>query len=360
MAKLRVKLKEMTDAAVSYISLVDRAASRMPIRIMKSYTQESQMLDLSNPRSLLSRALKGEAKPAVQVSAVVTMDHGDDLMPQVTEALKAHGFAVDKVTKQEDGTMMFAQSEDPLVGGQVVRLSNDLLLVVKGLDATVDEELGFVPGVGTAIGELQSGVLATLGTEGTADELATHVSSLVQKFEASVLSLVKKIPQAAFKADFSVSEVLKMDKKKKMTAAEKAAEEAAETAAEEAMEAAAVEAKKAEGVKPVVEVITAKEPSDMDKLVSSLAQISSAVAEVVSKVEALNTEIKAVKTSQAASEQRLDEVAKKADTSAHALNTTVLAAPAAPDAASGKVVAVKADTDPRTGCFDTANLPRRR
>ena len=48
MAKIRTKLKQLRDADVRFISLVDRAATRIPFRVLKRDEKENKMgIDLT-------------------------------------------------------------------------------------------------------------------------------------------------------------------------------------------------------------------------------------------------------------------------------------------------------------------------
>ena len=206
MAKITTNLKELRNAEVAYISLVDRAATRIPFRILKRDDKESAMsINLAG----LGRATKkSEAKPAV--SAVVVMDNPNAAyMEQVVNTLKAEGFKVDKATKNDDGTVTYAQDDTPLADTQFVKVSDQLLVAMKGFD-TQSETLrdncdfnehvaasGFFTGLSTAF----DGLYATIGDALKSDQAQEVVPTALGKFSAYVTSLVSGLPSSAFKAD---------------------------------------------------------------------------------------------------------------------------------------------------------------
>ena len=176
----------MRDADVKYVSLVDRSASRIPFRILKR-DKENQMLDLSS----LGKVFKGEPQPAAKpvVAALVVRDHAPALMEQVTKALKDNGWNTDKVTKNEDGTVTFAQIDD-LTGGKPVRVSGELILVVKGFDmsnvfgddnaefADIMTGNGFYGGLNNAFDALYATVAKSLNGATTPDDASATVAKI--------------------------------------------------------------------------------------------------------------------------------------------------------------------------------------
>lgn len=371
MARIKVRLKEMRNASVDYVSLVDRSASRMPIRIMKA-DKESGMLDLTNIRGFLSRAMKNDAPAQPVVSALVMLDPGEEL-GKMKEALTAEGFSIEAVTKAEDGSMVFAQDDQPMDGAQLVRLSEHLLLVVKGLDSP-EHELGFVPDLPTAITGLRVQVADALGSESPAE----GVKEAIKKFEAAV-NVLAAMPQKAFKAEVAVAQVFK-GKKAKKPDAETMDDEAKETPAQEAAEdktegKTEVDkgcAKKADeqpapevvaevAAEPVAEPVVA-EPvvavkTDSEKTLEALAGLGQMVQVMASKLDSLGTDLAAVQARVATSEQALDAAVKKVDTATQAMSTTVLTPPPAEQLPAPSTRATKADdlrSRPLPAGFDSA------
>jgi hypothetical protein len=370
--KIKVKLTELKDATVDYVSLVERAASRLPVRIMK---QENTMLDLGK---IALRALKGEsAKPQVQIAALVTNGHDEATTAKLVAALKAEGFETGKVTKNEDGTMMYAQVENPLENATVIKASDELLVVVKGFDSSCCEPgasqggdfndqvnaRGFLPGVSTAMDVMYSSVLDALYSSSSPSEAQGKIKEVTAKFDAYVGALAGNLPTKAFKAESVVGAALKAAKAEVAT---KPAEEVEEQAAAAASAAASTEAQPA-ATEPAAQVQKAEEKpaatetqkSDMDKLVEMVTGLTKTVGEITQKFDTVSGELASLKEAQGASERRVDEFVKKAETLGQTVNTTILASAPAPDQTSGRAVKqeVVENADPRTGVFDTGFMP---
>ena len=222
MTVITKKLAELRDADVTHVSLVDRSASRIPFRILKR-DQENQMgIDLTS----LSRAVKGD-KPVAPptISAVVVMDQPEAIMAQVTKSLEAAGFAVDKVTKNDDGTVMFAQTSAPMEGATVVKMSDELLVVCKGFepysqklhqDGSFDDKAaanGFHQGLRNATDTLHDQIHQHLATSDSPEEASKKITSTLGDFSKHVKTMSSALPAHAFKADLYINEVVaKADK----------------------------------------------------------------------------------------------------------------------------------------------------
>ena len=176
------------------------------------------MLDLSS----LGKVFKGEPQPAAKpvVAALVVREHAPALMEQVTKALKDNGWNTDKVTKNEDGTITFAQTDD-LTGGKPVRVSNELILVVKGFDmsnvfgddnaefADIMTGNGFYGGLNNAFDALYATVAKSLNGATTPDDASTPIKKALGAFSGYVSELVASLPASAFKADTAIHAVIK-------------------------------------------------------------------------------------------------------------------------------------------------------
>lgn len=388
--KIKAVAKEMKEADVRFISLVARGANRIPFRIVKS-DKESGMIDLSKPLKILKGEKPQAASP--EVVGVVVFDQGDEaVMADVRKSLTDHGFAVDTVTKNEDGTVLFsagavdAEDED----ATIVRLSENMVVVVKGFssynqalsESTNFSEVmaaqGYYPGVRTACDALVYALQNALQKADSPQDASTKVNSILSSFSTYVSTMTKGLPVAAFKADMSVSEVVKSAKGKaksqpadsvpegadekewaKMSDEQKAEWKAkAKAKKDEADAAAAAAAAKTEGEqgkagdKPAAK----SEKSDEGGLKEVLTQLS-ALSEAVKGVVG---EVGKIAAKQEKLEVQFAETARKADNATQAVKTTVVAGAGAGDEPAKGAPVKKSDSDPRTGCFDTAFLPKRR
>ena len=124
----KMKLKQLRDADVRYISLVDRAATRIPFRVLKRDKENEMGIDLTK----VFKSDDTGGKPFV--SALVVFAQKDEAVGnQVQEAITAHGFTTDRVQKSDEGeTLVYAQA-DQSGETQIVRLSDQTLVSVSGL-----------------------------------------------------------------------------------------------------------------------------------------------------------------------------------------------------------------------------------
>lgn len=383
MAKLRTKLTEMTKTDVQYVSLVKRAANRIPFRVIKS-DKENGMLDLGK----LGLAMKSESKKQPEgptIAAVVVMERPEEQMKQVTKALADQGFSVDKVTKS-DGTVIFAQEDGDLTkDAHVVRVSEDMLVVMKGFSPYSEEmdknadfsevvaTKGFYQTLDVASSAFRELAYKSLYSAKDPGEAATAIRKAGEKFIGYVESLANGLPAKAFKADFALAEVIEtfedpdddeeatrkaegkeMTDEEKLAAARKLVKEADDAAAEKAKkDGEAGEGKAGDGEKEEAKKADAQVP-DIKALLAEM--VPGIVTAVKGEFDAFSKSIT----------ERVDQIARKSDDAANAtaemkktLESTVLnGAPEGDRPAGGSKTQKNEDDDPRTGAFDTAFLRR--
>ena len=210
MPTLTFKAVEMKDAKVAHISLVDRAATRIPFKITK---QEKPMNVLKHLD--IASVFKGEAaKPAApKIVGVITMksDGFDSIKKKIGEA----GFSVEKQEDQADGSVVFAQSEDMAGDHVLIRLSENAVMAVKSFSpysmnmtmgdgtsfAEVCKAQGFYPGVGTMVDVLRSGVLQLAEKSDDPAAAATKVGKMFDEAKQYAMAMVGALPSVAFKLE---------------------------------------------------------------------------------------------------------------------------------------------------------------
>lgn len=105
------------------------------------------------------------------------------------------------------------------------------------------------------------------------------------------------------------------------------------------------------------------EESEAGKQMAALTQLVQSIAQkvdgITTEVTALSTQAKTTVEKQAELKNIVDGLAKKSDSLEEKFGSTVLATATTADAPARTEVA-KQDTDPRSGCFDTAFLRKRR
>lgn len=209
MAKVKVKLNELRDADVKFVSLVDRAASRMPFRVIKRDPDGQVHLDLSKP-SMISRILKGEAK--VEITGVGIYQN-----LAAETALKDNGFDVHSGKLMDDGTVLYGQGGSVDPEGMPIKISDHMMVVVKGLDlsgtmtgdfAEMMSTRGFFGGLDAAGQGLQELLISCCYSDGSDQAtMASEAGEVIDEFKAYIVGLIRALPVAAFKADKAVQEI---------------------------------------------------------------------------------------------------------------------------------------------------------
>jgi hypothetical protein len=378
MARIKVKLTEMKNADVQFISLVTAGANRIPFRVIKSLKESEMSVDLSS-----IRRMKSDKPVPTIVGVVVKAD--DAQLPFIAEAVKAAGLVEDKVSKYEDGTVMFAQGEVPAEGeGIMVRLSDKLLVVLKNADDQADvmteasamsealQAEGFYHG-----GDVAQKAYAEIVSKAMKSEDGAKVLKQAgEQFTAYMGALAQLVPAKVAELDDGIGGAIQKAEAKK--AEDAAAAEAAKKAEDEAKESAAkkAKAKPAEGSaeeeasetaaqEAAEESAAGGDDGDDDnkgkgKNAKKMDELLAAVAALTETVTAMKADIGTVKDSQSKLEGQVADAAQKAEKANKAVDTTVVASAAKGDDEPHGRRAAKSDEDPRSGFFDTAFLPKRK
>lgn len=215
MPTVNTNMTEMKAARVDRISLVSKAASRIPFRVIKedrSMTNPMKALDLA-------QVFKGKkATPVPTLVGIVTMkgDHFD----AVKELVKKAGFKVDQIVENADGSVVLKQA-DVAEGDKVVviKMSDDVAITMKGfapyncnIDVTGENEQaisfaemcqtqGFYPDVSTVMDVLQQGVMQAAYKADDPASAAENVAKMFDEAKAYAVSLMSALPAAAFKME---------------------------------------------------------------------------------------------------------------------------------------------------------------
>lgn len=360
--KCRRKLHELTDVHVSFVSLVDRGANRLPFKIIKQeHSGENTMhYDLSM-LGLRRKATKTE-KAAPVVTAIMVDTTVD--CAEVREALTGLGLSVDKVSTQKSEEMevnIYAQTEE--AGDQFVRVADGVVVVCKGLDfsavpATFADKLNanLYNSVGAAQDALREAMWSAMYESHSHEELVSKCSGIVDEFSAYMKDLVAKIPQSIVKAEVALRDALLTHEavaKADITTASSAAEGTEAVAAEgegaDAPAAAAV-VEEATAAAPAVQeggeqapVLKAEDiKSMMQELLTPLADRIGAIEQSVNSAADTVNSVK----------QEVQEVRTVAESAKKAVTGTVIGQPATEHPST--VQKKDSDTDGGTGVQDTA------
>lgn len=208
MTVLTFKATEMRNASVQHISLVDRAATRIPFKVIK---KEKPM---SASRSFDLASVFKRAKPAVVptiVGVITYKSEGSTTKDQIAGA----GFEVDNAVEHPDGSVIFTQAGATTEADDtLIRFSSEAVLAVKGfrpysMDVMADgvsfadmcSAQGFYPGINTTMDSLRSAIMAIADSATAPSDASTAISKLFDEARKYTLSLVTALPSKAFKLE---------------------------------------------------------------------------------------------------------------------------------------------------------------
>ncbi len=319
-----MKATEMSDAKVARISLVTRAATRIPFRVIK---QEKPMASKAFKSLDLASVFKRE-KPMVSPEILGVICMKSDGFEALKVQIAAAGFNVEKSEDMEDGSVVLAQADDVSGESTLVRISEDAVLAVKSfkphmMDVTLSsgktfeevcKEEGFFPGLGSSMDILRGSVLTLAEKSEDQAETLASVKKMFDEASAYAASLITALPAKAFKLEFietpeapaksqsadnedatKVIPVVKMDFKtcaacKTEEACMKAGKCAGKEPAAKEDEVVVDPAKAEDKPDAALAAVTAL-ASKMDDL---LGKLSTAVAGVADTVSGLSTKVEAV------------------------------------------------------------------
>lgn len=218
--KVKMRATEMVDADVAYISLVKKAATRLPFRVTKSESDDSteESPKMSKLDNLLARVFKidGESAEAPRIVGVaIKSDNVDHLKPQ----LEKLGLSVDAVI-EKDGCFVFKQedefdfeAEDADLMGFASEGSDVVTLVAnvqKSFTSYTESEDfmenlaqgGFFPSLRVAMDALSDTIWNILYASGMDKaEAMTALEAAITDFGAYAGTLYESLPEMAFKLD---------------------------------------------------------------------------------------------------------------------------------------------------------------
>lgn len=370
MPSVKMTATKMSDAHVSFISLVERGANRIPFKIMKQENQAMAGAFKGLDLGALFATRKAE-KPAVEVVGVVTMkgEGYDSVVGQIAEA----GFVTDATVDMEDGSVILKQDGEPEGDGEVIRMGDSALLITKGFRpysmevendgvsfADMVKAQGFYPGVSTALDVARTIILRAAEKADDQAAASKEIGKVMDEFKTYIQSLVVGLPAKAFKLEtvFPEEAVKEEDLQEESTQAAEGTQDVEE--AEEAS-AASDEGATADEDVSVGESEETKEPVLTEESVSAIfaSKLDSVMEQFVAKMgEALATVQKSVETSVAGvneSVKSLSDRVEKAEADAEAAAKTLTEALVGGSDAEDHAPAKKAEVQKSSGReIDTA------
>lgn len=367
MPTLTMKATEMQDATVQRISLVTRAATRLPIKVIKG----------EKPMSILNRTLdlasvfKAEKKATGPVVVGVATMQSED-MTGIMGALEEAGFTVQKTENQEDGSTVFPQVEGATFEDTtVIRMNDNVALAMKAfkpwsLDFEVEggasfSELcaaqGFYPGISTLLDVLRTAILRSAENAMNPADAAKEVGNMFDQAKAYTISLVNALPSKAFKLESVEVEVVVGDEPQSADLENQ--EEYTEVASEEAP-FPVVKAEKGSVTNPAAPTPAVKEEADplLTRMAEVLAGLTKKMDTVAESVSGVSKEVATLNQRTQELSGRVDGAEKVAKAAQEALEGTVVLGSGGD--AGDRTQAVKSEGNKAGREIDTAYRPRRR
>lgn len=239
-----VPARELFNARVNWIALVDAGANKEPFRVVKNQSGETPMLDLEKAFEVKKNA--GATIVFVGVSKDADLD-------KAKAVIEKAGFKIDAQEAAKSGTIfkqaetipadtvLFKAGENIVVGISGMMIEKSVTLA-KGLQPISWEETDFgtlmaqqgaMPLISVAKQILGEAIYNIMGQAEGPAEAATAVGKAADGFKAYVLGVLKNIPKTAFKldellhvgkAEHPAVEALKTDEEKVEKADDKADE----------------------------------------------------------------------------------------------------------------------------------------
>lgn len=223
MATVKSRLTRLTNGKAQFISVVGRAASQIPFRILKADRTSSEvptnkdpnMIDLANLRiQKTNDALPPEvpvSEDAQRLLAVVVHKSAD--LETVKKAMTEAGLKIDNYSLSEDGQHVFKQEEYAETDKtDIVAESPQVALVVKGFDSYKASTASFADriaiqnyyyGTDMATRAAASAINTAIYDAGSPEEAMQAVADIVDDFGDYMRGLIEALPVVCFTPNMS-------------------------------------------------------------------------------------------------------------------------------------------------------------
>ena len=349
---IRVEAKEMHDAQVEYISLVDRPANRLPFRVTKKDGNGgSGMFNLGD---IWTRKVDSgdKAKQPALAAIVLRKSEAESLTPALAEA----GYVVDDTIEQDDVLVLKQKadfSEDACTG---IEINDHVAALVENVTKGFEPEGGsvlfsdniqheqFWPSLYVALDTLMDTLRNIFMTSATATDAKTQSDQALKEFSAYVMSNLSQVPEAAFKLDSTLREpIAKMDKSDEGVAkSEDSGEEKTskgEGSSEEAGDAGEEGVTKGDGEENEEGVAKSEEPgteegspddgeratkADTSEVTESVNALKGLIGDLTGAVSGIKDTVEKMSKDNAAMGKRLDDIEAVAKSAKEAVEGTVV------------------------------------
>lgn len=214
--KIQVLGHEITDAELSFVSLVKRGANMSPFKIIK--TEDLPDEDDEENKTLMDRVkvmlsnVDTSKRATIDVAAFFV---AEAMAKAVKPILEASGFKTDDIDIQDGVVIMKQAAYDPEKGiGTLIALTKDVGL---GLTRHISKEFhaypestdfdenvkasAFFPGLHNALDSLMGTIFNQLDAVDNPGDASSEISKTLSSFSIHIENLVGNLPQSVFKAE---------------------------------------------------------------------------------------------------------------------------------------------------------------
>ncbi|UOX39938.1 transport and binding protein [Vibrio phage V-YDF132] len=208
--KVKVRARALKDGESHYISIVDKGANRIPLRMLKN--EENPMIEFGslNVAKLFNRQ---KAEPTPNAVGIIV---GTDKAAGFAAALKAEGYETVEILECGQDDLRFVSTKSEVVLEDTIKFNCvDRAVVIENgqkmlKDWGFDEDNGFAASVAanafyanmhSAVDTLCSAIYSKMDDAAQGTRPTEEVSKLLADFTAYMLALVNTVPETAFKME---------------------------------------------------------------------------------------------------------------------------------------------------------------
>ena len=211
MATVTIRARALSGANTNFISIVDKGANRVPIRMLKNDKGDQPMLDLG---TIYSRFTAKKQEPQAEAVGILC---GTEQAAGIMAAMKAEGYEnvfILDCPSNDDTKCVAIKSEldfDSLTflnnGDRAVAVENaQKMLKDWGVEDYADfagnmAANGFYANLRVATETLHDGMWSLMENSGVGNRPVEEINTLLQGFNDYVMGLVQAVPESAFKME---------------------------------------------------------------------------------------------------------------------------------------------------------------
>lgn len=211
-----IKVRDLEDVNVNFVSLVPTGANQIPFRLKKADDMHKN-IDLNALFGIQVEKSENVEDKSTTVSCGGVVIPADLDETRVTEVFKSAGLDVAEVEKANGLTIVKFDTESYDEADTPLKAKNGSVILFKGLMDSSGlptsfkqnvSSMGFVPNVALAADAFVDTLWNIAIMEEDKSAVAESVDTALNEFSAHIKTLVNRIPVDAFKAEQAVTEIL--------------------------------------------------------------------------------------------------------------------------------------------------------